>query len=67
VRLNPTPLAPVIGLTIDRCCWAIQAEIDLSIQRYRLAIGLPGSTNYPLFDIGSGGLTPLPTLLPGAR
>lgn len=67
VRLNPTPLAPVIGLTIDRCCWAIQAEIDLSIQRYRLAIGLPGSTNYPLFDIGSGGLTPLPTLLPGTR
>ncbi|ANE44312.1 LPS-assembly protein LptD [Deinococcus puniceus] len=67
VRLNPTPLAPVIGLTIDRCCWALQAEIDLSIQRYRLAIGLPGSTNYPLFDIGSGGLTPLPTLLPGVR
>ncbi|MFB9993476.1 hypothetical protein ACFFLM_16030 [Deinococcus oregonensis] len=67
VRVNPTPLAPVIGLTIDRCCWAIQAEIDLSIQRYRLAIGLPGSTNYPLFDIGAGGLTPLPTLLPGVR
>jgi hypothetical protein len=67
VRLNPTPLAPVIGLTIDRCCWALQAEIDLSIQRYRLAIGLPGSTNYPLFDLGAGGLTPLPTLLPGIR
>lgn len=56
VRQNPTPLAPVIGLTIDRCCWALQAEIDMSLRRYRLGISLPGSTRYPLFEYGTGGL-----------
>ncbi|WP_034385445.1 autotransporter outer membrane beta-barrel domain-containing protein [Deinococcus sp. YIM 77859] len=69
-RLNPAPLAPVIGLTIDRCCWALQAEIDLSLQRYRLGISLPGSTQYPLFEYGTGGLNVplLPgTLNPGNR
>ncbi|MBI0445387.1 MULTISPECIES: hypothetical protein [Deinococcus] len=55
VRQNPTPLAPVIGLTIDRCCWALQAEIDLSLRRYRLGISLPGSSSYPLFDYGTEG------------
>ncbi|EYB68437.1 hypothetical protein DEIPH_ctg023orf0024 [Deinococcus phoenicis] len=63
-RQNPAPLAPVIGLTIDRCCWALQAEIDMSLRRYRLGISLPGSTSYPLFDYGTGGLN-VP-LLPGA-
>jgi hypothetical protein len=63
VRVNPAPLAPVIGLTIDRCCWALQAEIDMSIRRYRLGISLPGSTSYPLFEYGTGGLN-VP-LLPG--
>ena len=62
-RLNPAPLAPVIGLTIDRCCWALQAEIDMSLRRYRLGISLPGSSSYPLFDYGVGGLN-IP-LLPG--
>ncbi|MBB5233706.1 hypothetical protein [Deinococcus budaensis] len=63
VRQNPTPLAPVIGLTIDRCCWALQAEIDMSLRRYRLGISLPGSTSYPLFEYGQSGLN-VP-LLPG--
>ncbi|MDL2345501.1 hypothetical protein QOL99_15275 [Deinococcus sp. MIMF12] len=62
-RVNPAPLAPVIGLTIDRCCWALQAEIDMSLRRYRLGISLPGSSSYPLFDYGVGGLN-IP-LLPG--
>ncbi|GMA16243.1 hypothetical protein E5F05_08155 [Deinococcus metallilatus] len=56
VRQNPAPLAPVIGLTIDRCCWALQAEIDMSLRRYRLGISLPGSTSYPLFEYGTEGL-----------
>ncbi|MFC3832033.1 MULTISPECIES: hypothetical protein [Deinococcus] len=60
VRQNPTPLAPVIGLTIDRCCWALQAEADLGLGRYRLAVGLPGQDAYPLFDLtGSGFDVPL--------
>ncbi|MEF2280355.1 hypothetical protein V3W47_18835 [Deinococcus sp. YIM 134068] len=59
-RVNPSPLAPVIGLTIDRCCWSLQAEIDMSLRRYRLAIGLPGSNTYPLFDLtGDGFNVPL--------
>ena len=60
VRQNPTPLAPVIGLTIDRCCWALQAEADLGLGRYRLAVGLPGQDAYPLFDLtGTGVEVPL--------
>ncbi|GHF49938.1 hypothetical protein HNQ07_002862 [Deinococcus metalli] len=60
VRQNPTPLAPVIGLTIDRCCWALQAEADLGLGRYRLAVGLPGQNAYPLFDLtGTGFEVPL--------
>ncbi|THF86204.1 hypothetical protein E7T09_13405 [Deinococcus sp. KSM4-11] len=62
VRQNPTPLAPVVGLTIDRCCWALQAEADLGLGRYRLAVGLPGQTAYPLFDLtGTGFDVPLLT------
>ncbi|WP_019586370.1 hypothetical protein [Deinococcus apachensis] len=57
VRQNPAPLAPVIGLTIDRCCWALQAEIDMSLRRYRLGISLPGTDRYPLFDYGNEGLS----------
>lgn len=55
VPQNPTPLSPVIGLTIDRCCWAIQAEADLGLRRYRLSVGLPGQTQYPLFDLTPDG------------
>ncbi|MBZ9751910.1 hypothetical protein K7W42_13700 [Deinococcus sp. HMF7604] len=51
VRQNPQPLSPVLGLTIDRCCWALQAEADLGQRRFRVAVGLPGQTAYPLFDL----------------
>ncbi|MBZ9714148.1 hypothetical protein [Deinococcus multiflagellatus] len=51
VRQNPQPLSPVLGLTIDRCCWALQAEADLGLRRFRVAVGLPGQTYYPLFDL----------------
>ncbi|PTA67109.1 hypothetical protein [Deinococcus arcticus] len=51
VRQNPSPLTPVLGLTIDRCCWALQAEADLVQRRFRVAVGLPGQTFYPLFDL----------------
>ena len=56
VRQNPAPLSPVLGLTIDRCCWALQAEADLGLRRYRVAVGLPGQSFYPLFDLTGDGL-----------
>ncbi|GGR61974.1 hypothetical protein GCM10008959_25030 [Deinococcus seoulensis] len=57
VRQNPAPLSPVLGLTIDRCCWALQAEADLGLRRYRVAVGLPGQSFYPLFDLTGDGLS----------
>lgn len=57
VRQNPTSLTPVVGLTIDRCCWALQAEADLGLGRYRLSVGLPGQTFYPLFDVTGTGIS----------
>ena len=60
VRQTPGPLTPVFGLTIDRCCWALQAEADLVNRRYRIAVGLPGQTGYPLFELTpSGASVPL--------
>ncbi|WP_029477917.1 LPS-assembly protein LptD [Deinococcus frigens] len=56
VRQDPKPLSPVLGLTIDRCCWAIQAEADLVQRRYRLSVGLPGQSQYPLFDLTPDGI-----------
>lgn len=57
VRQNPDQtLSPVIGLTIDRCCWVMQGEIDMVQQRYRLAIGLPGQM-LPLFQLNKDSLS----------
>ncbi|UBV42417.1 hypothetical protein LAJ19_12415 [Deinococcus taeanensis] len=65
VRQNPAPLAPVLGLTIDRCCWALQAEADLSARRYRIAVGLPGQRFYPVFDLTADDVrVPLIPILP---
>lgn len=49
VRQYPTPLAPVLGFTWDRCCWALQGEYDMGQKRLRIALGLPGQT-YSIFD-----------------
>ncbi|MFC6592352.1 hypothetical protein ACFP81_10335 [Deinococcus lacus] len=56
VAQNPQPIAPVIGLTIDRCCWAARAEADVKNGRYRLSVGLPGAGFNPLLDYGKDGL-----------
>lgn len=64
VLLDPKPLSPVLGLTIDRCCWAIQAEADLVQRRYRLSVGLPGQNQYPLFELNPDGAK-VPLLTPG--
>ncbi|MFC5849065.1 hypothetical protein [Deinococcus petrolearius] len=62
VRQGDARLAPVVGLTIDRCCWVLQAEADLTQGRYRLAVGLPGQS-YPLFNLDATG-TQVPLLSP---
>lgn len=62
VRQEPAPLAPVLGLTIDRCCWVLQAEVDLVKQGFRLGIGLPGEM-YPLYELTEKG--PGVPLIPG--
>lgn len=49
VRQNPEPLSPVLGFTLDRCCWALQGEWDVVGKRYRLAVGMPGQF-YPLIE-----------------
>ncbi|MDV6375641.1 hypothetical protein ORD21_13660 [Deinococcus sp. ZS9-10] len=64
VPLDPKPLSPILGLTIDRCCWAIQAEADLGLRRYRLSVGLPGQNQYPLFELDPDGAK-IPLLTPG--
>lgn len=62
VRQEPQPLSPVLGLTIDRCCWVLQAEIDMVKKGFRLGIGLPGEM-YPLYELTENGAD-VP-LLPG--
>ncbi len=62
VRQGDARPAPVVGLTIDRCCWVLQAEANLTQGRYRIAVGLPGQY-YPLFNLDATG-TQLPLLSP---
>ncbi|MCY1701879.1 hypothetical protein [Deinococcus sp. SL84] len=46
---------PVLALTLDRCCWAAQAEADFSQGRYRFSVGLPGSDFSPLLERNKNG------------
>lgn len=62
VRQGDARPAPVVGLTIDRCCWVLQAEANLTQGRYRIAVGLPGQY-YPIFNLDATG-TQLPLLTP---
>ncbi len=52
---EPADFRPVLAFTLDRCCWAAQAELDLAEQRYRLNVGMPGSNFYTLLERGQGG------------
>lgn len=54
VRQEKEPLSPVLGFTLDRCCWAMQGEWDVTGRRYRLTVGLPGQF-YPLLEGGPDG------------
>ena len=44
----------MVGVILNRCCWAASAEADFAQGRYRLAIGLPGQSFYPLLDLVDG-------------
>ena len=46
------PFKPIIALTIDRCCWVLKTEIDLSAATpgIKIAISLPDGKNRLLFE-----------------
>ena len=52
-------------LTVDRCCWAFQIEINPLDGRYGLSLSLPGGdTSVPAFSATAGGIS-VPLLTPG--
>ncbi len=60
----PGRILPILLLTVDRCCWAFQIEVNPLDGRYRLGISLPGQNNtIPAFDASSSGLS-VPLLSP---
>lgn len=60
----PGRILPILLLTVDRCCWAFQIEVNPLDGRYRLGISLPGQDNtIPAFDASSSGLS-VPLLSP---
>ncbi|GAA4008303.1 hypothetical protein GCM10022631_20440 [Deinococcus rubellus] len=54
VRTDTTPLQPVLLLTVDRCCWAFQAEINPIARRFRVGLVIPGSGNVSAFENTAG-------------
>lgn len=50
------PIAPVIGLTVDRCCWALRGEIDPLNKRFKIALGLPGQYS-SIFEATADGVS----------
>ncbi|WP_161881408.1 LPS-assembly protein LptD [Deinococcus alpinitundrae] len=54
VRTDTTPLQPVLLLTVDRCCWAFQAEINPVARRFRVGLVIPGSGNVSAFENTAG-------------
>lgn len=54
VRTGPAPLQPVVLLTVDRCCWAFQAEINPIAKRFRIGLVIPGAGNLSAFENTAG-------------
>ncbi len=54
VRTDTTPLQPVLLLTVDRCCWAFQAEINPLARRFRIGLVVPGAGNLSAFENTAG-------------
>lgn len=49
-------LAPIVGLTLDRCCWAAQFEADLLQKAYRFNLGVAGSEFYSIIEKNQSGI-----------
>ncbi|MFC4456333.1 hypothetical protein [Deinococcus sonorensis] len=51
----PGRLEPIVLLTVDRCCWALQVELNPVDRRFRIGIGLPGSAVLTAFEADPNG------------
>jgi len=60
----PSRILPILNLTVDRCCWNFQIEINPVDGRYRLGFSLPGQGNLSAFEASSTGVS-VPLLTPG--
>ena len=61
----PGRVLPIFVLTVDRCCWAFQIEINPLDGRYSLGLSLPGGdTSVSAFSATAGGVS-VPLLTPG--
>ena len=61
----PGRILPILLLTVDRCCWAFQVEINPLDGRYRIGVSLPGQNGFaPAFDATQSGVS-VPLLTPG--
>ena len=54
VRTDTTPFQPILLLTIDRCCWAFQAEINPVARRFRIGLVIPGAGGISAFEDNAG-------------
>lgn len=61
VRTDTAPLQPVLLLTVDRCCWAFQAEINPIAKRFRVGLVIPGAGSISAFD-NTAGVSTFPVL-----
>ncbi|WP_293909308.1 hypothetical protein [Deinococcus sp.] len=54
VRTDSAPLQPILLLTVDRCCWTFQAEINPVAKRFRIGLVVPGAGNVSAFENTAG-------------
>ena len=55
VAQNPGPIRPVFLLTVNRCCWALNFELNPLLGRVRLGLTLPGGGG-TAFDFDQNGV-----------
>lgn len=55
IRSDNVPFRPIVLLTVDRCCWAFQAEVNPIDRRFRVGIVLPGAGQISAFENTSAG------------
>ncbi len=55
LRTSITPFRPILLLTVDRCCWAFQAEVNPLERRFRIGFVLPGAGQVTAFENTTSG------------